>query len=131
MKEVIHAALAFDSAQQDGKPVVIDRRRQDVVDDPMDLDVVETRCDGAREFTTRDRGNYDVRDNSFRGNGSNYIRGSGSSRTGSSIRVGASAGSAGGACFHCHNMGHLKRNYRTRLADIKKLDDQHSRQDFH
>jgi hypothetical protein len=36
-------------------------------------------------------------------------------------------------CYYCHKPGHLKRNCRIRIFDIKKLDQQHShkkKQDF-
>ena len=121
LKDAIRAALAFDSAQQEEDSYAGPSTQKIVkqrMDDPMDLDVVEDR-------------NYQRSNSRF----NNYPRNSGYSRDNrgrytSSTRTNSSSNS-NSTCYYCHKVGHMKRNCRSRLFDIKKLDDQHStKKDF-
>ena len=78
------------------------------VDDPMDLDALDSR---------RGRSGSD-----------------GFSRGGSGGRRSDNASNYSNECYYCGKEGHMKRNYRQRLNDIRRLDEQHAkrrnRQDF-
>lgn len=118
LKEAIHAALAFDSAQQEGNYYVARPtaavREVTSRDDPMDLDYAE----GRSRFNQQRYNN-----NSFRDTRNNYGRNHNRNSNGNSGR--------NTTCYYCHKIGHMKRNCRTRIADIKKLDEKHSaKQDF-
>lgn len=124
LKEAIHAALAFDSAQQEGNYSFGSRpapAREIIRDDPMDLDYAEGRNNNNNgRFNSGQRYNNGYRDN--RNNGRNSFGNSGTS-----------SGTSGGrntSCYYCHKPGHMKRNCRARIADIRKLDEKHSKKDF-
>ena len=119
LKDAIRAALSYDSAQQEEDFVrPVNGVRSKVVDDPMELDAMDSR----------------------RGNFGGYNRGGGSSRGGyargdsGSRRIGGSSGGANSLCYYCDKPGHMKRNCRQRLNDIRRLDEQQAkkrgRQDF-
>ncbi|CAO3639512.1 unnamed protein product [Mucor hiemalis] len=124
LKEAIHAALAFDSAQQEGNYSFGPRpapAREIIRDDPMDLDYAEgINNNNNGRFNSGQRYNNGYRDN--RNNGRNSFGNSGTS-----------SGTFGGrntSCYHFHKPGHMKRNCRARIADIRKLDGKHSKKDF-
>ena len=126
LKEAIHAALAFDSAQHEEDSSTSStfraRPKQQVVDDPMELDAIDNR--NYQRSSSRPNNNYSrsqnyssgySREKNYRTN--NYSRNN--------------SGGSAASCYYCHKTGHLKRNCRTRLSDIKRLDDQHYKKDFH
>ena len=134
LKEAIHAALAFDSAQHEedsfNNSTSNLRPKQRVVDDPMDLDAIDDR--NYQRSNSRFNNNYS-RNQSSPGysrtqNSSGYSR-ERSYRPNNYSRN--NSGGSTGSCYYCHKTGHLKRNCRTRLSDIKRLDDQHYKKDFH
>lgn len=104
LKEAIHAALAFDSAQTEEDYVQVNRTAtRTYVNDPMDLDAMEqrrTRYGGGGTFS-RSNNNYGRRTTFDQNN-------------------------KGSICYYCQKTGHFKRNCRTRIADIRRLDEQHA-----
>jgi hypothetical protein len=120
LKAAIQSALSFDSARQQfnfyGQPTqggVSGVRGR--VDDPMELDALDQR----RGYSTGKR---------FAGGSNGSINGpkyySNNNRQ--------QSGNSGGKCYYCQKSGHMKRNCKLRLADIRRLDEQHAqrRQDF-
>ncbi|OBZ80710.1 hypothetical protein A0J61_11241 [Choanephora cucurbitarum] len=106
LKDAIHSALSYDKDDFQDKRQPSRNRS----DDPMDLDVIDHRRNPQGYSFRRNNRFNDNRNNRFNNNNNNNNE-----------------------CFYCHRPGHLKRNCRIRLADIKKLDDQHSkkqRKDF-
>ena len=115
LKDAVRAALSFDSAQQEEDFVRTPNLvKAKTVDDPMDLDALDSR-----------RGRYP--------NGGYNRGGFGGSRGTSGPRR-FNSGNNNGECYFCGKEGHLKRNCRQRLNEIRKLDEQHAkkrgRQDF-
>jgi hypothetical protein len=112
LKAAVRAALSFDSAQQEENYSPVQNHGQQV-DDPMEIDAIDQR-----------RGNGYSGGNRRFGGMSNTRSNNGGSRSGYNSAT----------CYYCHKSGHLKRNCKTRLADIRRLDEQHSqrrkRQDF-
>lgn len=133
LKEAIHAALAYDSAQREedfyARPPTATRR---VIDDPMDLDAIDQRrSNNNRQFNNYPRpnnfNNYSrTSNNSYRTGNNSYYR----NNNNGSYRGNSNNSSDFYTCHYCKKPGHIKRNCRTRIADIKKLDDQHIKQDF-
>lgn len=122
LKDAIHAALAFDSAQHEDDFVntTTARTKLKTADDPMELDAIDDRNyqrsnSRFNNFSRNQNLSSYSRDRNYR---NNYSRG------------GNTNGPNNTTCFYCHKIGHLKRNCRTRLNDIKKLDDQHYKKDF-
>lgn len=139
LKQAIQAALAFDSAQQEDNYSYVPRSSQinkNRLDDPMDLDVAEEINYVRNNNYERNNNNgYSRNNNSFsRNNGNNYSRNNGNNygRNNGNYysRSGNNNSNNNASCYYCHKSGHIKRNCRTRLSDIKKLDDQHSKRDF-
>ncbi|KAG2193453.1 hypothetical protein INT47_004675 [Mucor saturninus] len=139
LKQAIQAALAFDSAQQEENYSYIPRSShvKTRIDDPMDLDVAEeinyVRNDNYGRgnnngYSRNDNNNFSRGNNGnySRNNGNNYGRNNGNYNS----RNGNNNFNSNTSCYYCHKSGHIKRNCRTRLSDIKKLDDQHSKRDF-
>jgi hypothetical protein len=134
LKEAIHAALAFDSAQHEedsfNNTTFNSRPKQRVVDDPMELDAIDDRNYQRSRFNN----NYSRNQNYSYGYSRNQNSSAGYSRERNNRTNNYSRNNSGGStasCYYCHKTGHLKRNCRTRLSDIKKLDDQHYKKDFH
>ncbi|KAG2228505.1 hypothetical protein INT48_001890 [Thamnidium elegans] len=129
LKEAIHAALSYDSAQKEedfyARPPPTANRR--VIDDPMELDAIDQGRYSNNNNNNRQYNNYSrsnnynnpPRYNSYRNNNN----GGGSYRNNNN--------SSSFTCHYCQKVGHIKRNCRTRIADIKRLDDQHSKKGFH
>jgi hypothetical protein len=131
LKEAIHAALAFDSAQYEDDSFNSTSRpkQRAVVDDPMELDAIDDRNYQRSRFNN----NYSRNQNYSYGYSRNQNSSAGYSRERNNRTNNYSRNNSGGStasCYYCHKIGHLKRNCRTRLSDIKKLDDQHSKKDF-
>lgn len=128
LKEAIHAALAFDSAQQEEDSYTspsanrVKTQLQQRADDPMDLDAIDDR--------NYQRSNSRFNNHSRPQNNFNYSRDR-NYRGGYSSRSNSSNSSNNSTCYYCHKVGHIKRNCRTRAYDIKKLDERHSKKDFH
>lgn len=127
LKEAIHAALSFDSAQKEedfySRPITATTRR--VVDDPMELDAIDDqrKFNNSRQYNNNySRPNYY---NSSRSNGNGSYRGN--NNGGSNYR---NNNSGPFTCHYCQKQGHIKRNCRARIADIKRLDEKHSKKDF-
>lgn len=125
IKDAIHAALSYDSAQQEhGNYTTVNTpaptSRRTTVDDPMDLDAIDNR------FNNRNNRSYN------RSNNGSYRQNNSYSHNGNSgYRNGNNSSSRPINCFYCQKPGHIKRNCQTRLSDIRKLDEQHSsRKDF-
>lgn len=134
LKEAIHAALAFDSAQHEDDSFVTlnNRPKQRVVDDPMDLDAIDDR--NYQRSNSRYTNNYPRNQNYSSGYSRNQGPSAGYTRERNYRSNNYSRNNSGGttaSCYYCHKTGHLKRNCRTRLSDIKKLDEKHYKQDFH
>jgi hypothetical protein len=130
LKNAIHIALSFDSARQDtfsGVLNTINRQREVIADDPMDLDTIESsdrRSNAGFRGGFRSTGGFD-------GPG-----GSGGSRGGRNY--GDFRGGGGGSkskiiCHFCGKAGHILRLCKNRQAAIKKLvdDPARKRQGFH
>lgn len=132
LKQAIQAALAYDSAQQEDNYPYPARSTHIKMrtDDPMDLDVAEEINYVRNDSYRRNNNNNYPRNN----NGNNYSRNYGNSygrNNGNHYpRNGNNNSDNNTLCYYCHKSGHIKRNCRTRLSDIKKLDDQHSKRDF-
>lgn len=122
LKDAVRAALSYDSAQQE-EVFVRSTARPKVVDDPMELDAMDSRGGFSRGGFSRGGSSRD----GFSGGG--FARGNSGAR-----RFGNNSGVSGSECYYCGKIGHMKRNCRQRLNDIKKLDEQQAkkrgRQDF-
>ncbi|GAA5805831.1 hypothetical protein HPULCUR_011357 [Helicostylum pulchrum] len=120
LKEAIHAALAFDSAQYEEDSFNNSKvRKQQVVDDPMELDAIDDR-NYQRPRNNNNNNNYSRSQNYSSG----YSRGQSSSgysrdrnyRPNNYSRNNSSGSTA--SCYYCHKTGHMKRNCRTRFQEI-------------
>lgn len=124
IKDAIHAALSYDSAQQEHGSYPVNPTttpvRRTVVDDPMDLDAIDSRFNNRYNNRSFNRSNGSYRQSNYsRNSSSGYRNGNNNSSRGPIT------------CYYCQKQGHIKRNCQTRLTDIRKLDDQHSsRKDF-
>lgn len=114
LKTAIHSALSFDSAQREDDYVTppqqqgrMVRQQRTLIDDPMDMDMMDV------VNTMDSRRNYNNRSD-------NYNNNSGGRRYNYKSR------NNNQGCFYCGKPGHMKRNCRTRINDIRKLDEQHS-----
>ena len=117
LKDAVRAALSFDSAQQEEDFVRTSNTvRSKPVDDPMDLDALDSR-----------RGRYPSGGYNRGGPGFGFSRGNSGAKRFNPSNI-------SGECYYCGKEGHLKRNCRQRLNDIRRLDEQHAkkrgRQDF-
>lgn len=126
LKEAIHAALSYDSAQREEdfyvRPSATARRV--VADDPMDLDAIDhRRYNNNRQYNN----NYSRSNNNFN---NSYRNNSNNNNNGFNRGYNNNNSSGSYTCHYCKKPGHIKRNCRSRIADIKKLDEQHSKQDF-
>lgn len=130
LKDAIRAALSFDSAQQEEDFVRTPNMvRSRPVDDPMDLDALDSRR--GRSVS----GGFSRGSSGFSRGGSGFSRGgSGFSRGGSGVGRSGNTGNYSNECYYCGKEGHMKRNCRQRLNDIRRLDEQQAkrrnRQDF-
>lgn len=135
IKDAIHAALSYESAQQEhgvynpvrSPPTNVTSRRI-IIDDPMDLDAIDQRFNNRnsnRSFSRSNYGSYRNNNTSYRNNNFSY-RNNGNGYRGNSNNSSRTSPT----CYYCQKPGHIKRNCPTRLTDIQKLDDQHSRKDF-
>jgi hypothetical protein len=100
LKDAIQAALAYDSAQMEEDYFQV-RATVRTAQQGVIYDPMEVDAIDHR------RSGYS---NSSRNNSYNRNNGNGT------------------VCYYCQKPGHFKRNCRTRIADIKKLDQQHANQ---
>jgi hypothetical protein len=111
LKLAIQSALSYDSAQREDDYIPtqqqtrVKQQQRSYIDDPMDIDTMEdlyvmnNRRNNNSNGSTRRFINNNYRNNIRRNNNDE-------------------------GCFYCGKQGHLKRNCRTRINDIRRLDDQ-------
>jgi hypothetical protein len=113
LKLAIQSALSYDSARRKDEYVPVQqqtRNRQQqrtFIEDPMDIDIME-----------------DLQAIDSRRNINNNYRNNGNYRNNNNYRSNNRRSNNDDGCFYCGKQGHLKRNCRTRINDIRKLDDQ-------
>ncbi|KAG2195271.1 hypothetical protein INT47_005046 [Mucor saturninus] len=106
IKDAIHAALSYDSAQQEHGNYVntptnpVPSRRQPV-DDPMDLDAIDSRFNSRNNNRSYNRSNY----GSYRQNNSYSRHGNSGYRNGNNNSSRSSVN-----CYYCQKPGHIKLN---------------------